>query len=75
MVKGLNSFPANQRSDQVDLLYYSYHIMVGLGTFFIAIMGLAFLLWLWRRRLFETCWILWALMLATPFPFIANTAG
>ncbi len=32
-VKGLDAFPANQRPDTVELLYYSYHIMVGLGTF------------------------------------------
>src|SRR6266480_6585033 len=38
-------------------------------------MGLAFLLWLWGRRLFLSRWMLWILMLATPFPFIANTAG
>jgi cytochrome bd ubiquinol oxidase subunit I len=74
-VKGLNAFPPNQRPDSIELLYYSYHIMVGLGTFFIAIMGLAFLLWLWGRRLFLWRPILWVLMLATPFPFIANTAG
>jgi len=74
VVKGLNAFPANQRPDQIELLYYSYHIMVGLGTFFIAIMGLAFLL-LWRNRLFQSRWMLWIIMLASPFPFIANTAG
>ena len=76
-MKGLDAFPANQRPDTIELLYYSYHIMVGLGTFFIAIMGLAFLLWLWGRRLFQSRWkgMLWILMLATPFPFIANTAG
>jgi cytochrome bd ubiquinol oxidase subunit I len=74
VVKGLNDFPANQRPDNVALLYYSYHIMVGLGTIFIAIMGLAFLL-LWRGRLFTTTWMLWGLLLAMPFPFIANTAG
>ena len=74
-VKGLDAFPANQRPDTIELLYYSYLIMVGLGTFFIVIMGLAFLLWLWGRRLFLSRWMLWILMLATPFPFIANTAG
>jgi len=37
-------------------------------------MGLAVLL-LWRRRLFDTRWALWLLMLATPFPLVANTAG
>lgn len=74
VVKGLNDLPADQRPDNVELLYYSYHIMVGLGTIFIAIMGLSFLL-LWRRRLFSTPWMLWVLLLAMPFPFIANTAG
>src|SRR6266566_3976903 len=74
VVKGLDAFPADQRPDTVDMTYYSYHIMVGLGTIFIAIMGLAVLL-LWRRRLFQSRWMLWILMLATPFPYIANTAG
>ncbi|GAC1518376.1 MAG: cytochrome ubiquinol oxidase subunit I [Ktedonobacteraceae bacterium] len=73
-VKGIDAFPPNQRPDSIDLLYYSYHIMVGLGTLFIAIMGLALLL-LWRRWLWKSRWMLWILMLATPFPFIANTAG
>ncbi len=73
-VRGLNTFPADQRTDSVEMLYYSYHIMVGLGTIFIAIMGLALLL-LWRRRLFQSRWMLWILLLATPFPYIANTAG
>ncbi len=74
-VRGLNTFPANQRPDAIEMVYYSYHIMVGLGTIFIAIMGLAFLLWFWRRKLFQARWMLWILMLATPFPYIANTAG
>jgi cytochrome bd ubiquinol oxidase subunit I len=73
-VRGLNTFPVDQRPDTVEMLYYSYHIMVGLGTIFIAIMGLALLL-LWRRRLFQSRWMLWILLLATPFPYIANTAG
>jgi len=74
-VKGLNAFPSNQQPDSIALLYYSYHIMVGLGTFFIAIMGLATLLLFWGKRLFQSSWMLWILLLATPFPFIANTAG
>src|SRR5260370_12016626 len=58
------------------MLYHSYHIMAGLGTIFIAIMGLAMLL-LWRRKLFEARWrwVLWMLFLAMPFPLIANPAG
>ena len=30
---------------------------------------------LWRGRLFDARWMLWILMLALPFPYIANTAG
>ncbi len=74
-VRGLDSFPPNQRPDSISLLYYSYHIMVGLGTIFLAITALAVLLLLWQRRLFRYRWMLWIIMLATPFPFIANTAG
>src|SRR5260370_415697 len=74
VVKGLNAYRPDQQPDSIALLYYSYHIMVGLGTFFIAIMALAVLL-LWRRRLFQTRGMLWILLLALPFPFIANTAG
>lgn len=73
-VKGLKEFPRDQWPDNIPLLYYSYHIMVGLGTIFVAIMVLSLLL-LWRKRLFESRWMLWILMLSFPFPFIANTAG
>ncbi|GCF11587.1 cytochrome ubiquinol oxidase subunit I [Dictyobacter arantiisoli] len=73
-VKGLDAIPPNQRPDTTIALYYAYHIMVGLGTFFLGIMALATLC-LWRRWLFTNKWMLWILILATPFPFIANTAG
>jgi cytochrome d ubiquinol oxidase subunit I len=73
-VKGLNAFPEKNWPDNIPLLYYSYHVMVGLGTIFIGIMVLAAFL-LWRGRLYDSRWMLWILMLAIPFPFIANTAG
>jgi cytochrome d ubiquinol oxidase subunit I len=49
--------------------------MVGLGTIFLAITTLAVLLLLWQQRLFRYRWMLWIIMLATPFPFIANIGG
>ncbi len=73
-VRGLSAFPEKNWPDNIPLLYYSYHVMVGLGTIFIGIMVLAALL-LWRGRLYDARWMLWVLMLAIPFPFIANTAG
>ena len=73
-VKGLDAFPKENHPDNIPLLYYSYHIMVGLGTIFIAVMLLAAIR-LWRGKLFESGWLLWILMLSFPLPFIANTAG
>lgn len=73
-VKGLNAFPKQDWPDNIPLLYYSYHIMVGLGTMFIAIMVVAAWM-LWRGKLYASRGMLWILMLALPFPYIANTAG
>ncbi|MCC6368390.1 MAG: cytochrome ubiquinol oxidase subunit I [Bryobacterales bacterium] len=73
-VKGLNEFPEKDWPDNIGLLYFSYHIMVGLGTIFIAV--LAFAAWLLRGgRLYESRPMLWALMFLFPFPYIATTFG
>jgi cytochrome d ubiquinol oxidase subunit I len=73
-VYGLNDFPQAEWPYSVELLYYSYHIMVGLGTMFMLVMGIAAVL-LWQDRLMQTRPMLWVLMLAFPFPYIATTAG
>ncbi|HLF19268.1 MAG TPA: cytochrome ubiquinol oxidase subunit I [Bacteroidota bacterium] len=73
-IRGLQSFPKDQWPTNIPLLYYSYHIMVGLGTIFIAIMVAAAFL-LWKGTLFTNRRLLWVLMLSFPFPYIANTAG
>jgi cytochrome d ubiquinol oxidase subunit I len=73
-MQGLDAFPPAFRPQNITLLYYSYHIMVGLGTIFIAIMVLSALL-LWRGKLFQARWMLWILLLSLPFPYIANTTG
>jgi cytochrome bd ubiquinol oxidase subunit I len=73
-VTGLDDVPADQRPDNIELLYYAYHVMAGLGTLLIAVMGGSALL-LWRGKLFETRPMLWVLMLAFPFPYIATLAG
>ena len=73
-VKSLEEFPQKNWPDNIPLLYYSYHVMVGLGTIFIAVTVLAAFM-LWRGWLYTFRPMLWAIMLALPFPFIANTAG
>ena len=73
-VIGLDDVPRDQWPDNIELLYYAYHIMVGLGTIFMAVM-LAAAVQLWRGRLAQSRPVLWALLLAFPFPYIATTAG
>jgi cytochrome d ubiquinol oxidase subunit I len=73
-VQGLDKIPRDQWPEPLPLLYYAYHIMAGLGTYFALLMLVAGFL-LWRRKLFATRWILWPLMLSFPLPYIANTAG
>jgi cytochrome d ubiquinol oxidase subunit I len=73
-VRGLDAFPEDQWPDMVPLLYFAYHVMVGLGTIFIAVMVLAAFM-LWRGKLYASGGMLWALMACVPLPYIANTAG
>jgi len=73
-VTGLDQFPPEARPDNVGLLYYSYHVMVGLGTLFMLLMGIA-VVWMLRKRLESSRALLWMLVLAVPLPYIANTAG
>jgi|SRR5690242_723511 len=73
-VKGLDAFPREVWPDNIPLLYYCYHIMVGLGTLFVAVMVLA-MIQMARGKLDDSRWVHWILMLAFPFPYIATTAG
>ncbi len=73
-VKGLDQFPKDLWPTTLPLLFYSYHIMAGLGTYFVALMAVAAFL-LWRGKLYTARWLLWPILLSFPLPYIANTAG
>jgi cytochrome d ubiquinol oxidase subunit I len=73
-VQGLEQFPRDQWPAPLPLLFYSYHIMAGLGTYF-ALLMLGEAVLLWRGKLFVTRWALWPLLLGFPLPYVANTAG
>ncbi|HEV3273161.1 MAG TPA: cytochrome ubiquinol oxidase subunit I [Candidatus Methylacidiphilales bacterium] len=73
-VHGLNEYPEDEWPDNIELLYYAFHLMITLGTIFILIMGYA-TFENWRGTLESNPWLLWVLMLAFPFPYIANTLG
>ncbi len=71
----MDRFPADARPDNVGLLYYSYHLMVGLGHDLPRADGG----WRCCGSRAGSCVtarpLLWALVLAVPLPYIANTAG
>lgn len=73
-IKGMNEFPPEDLPDNIPALYYSYRIMVGLGTIFIAVMSLA-AFFLWRKKLHLKRGLLWVIMFLVPFPYIANITG
>lgn len=73
-IPGMDQFKKEELPDNIPALYYSYHIMVGLGTIFIGILGLA-AFFLWRKRLYTKRKLLWFIMFLVPFPYIANLTG
>jgi cytochrome d ubiquinol oxidase subunit I len=73
-VQGLDTFPRDQWPSTLPLLFYAYHIMAGLGTYFFALMAVAGFL-LWRGKLYGARWLLWPILLSWPLPYIATTAG
>jgi cytochrome d ubiquinol oxidase subunit I len=62
-VHGLDDFPKESWPDNIELLYYSFHIMITLGTIFIVLMAYAAFQNL-RGRLESSRALLWVLMLA-----------
>ncbi len=73
-VRGLDDFPQVSWPDNIELLYYAFHLMITLGTIFVVLMAYAGFQNL-RGRLESSRRLLWVLMLAFPFPYIANTLG
>jgi cytochrome bd ubiquinol oxidase subunit I len=73
-VKGLNEYARSEWPDNIELLYYAFHVMAGLGTLMIVAMAAAAYCSV-RGSLLRRRSLLWLLLLAFPFPYIATTAG
>jgi cytochrome d ubiquinol oxidase subunit I len=73
-VVGLDQIPEENWPTNIELLYYAFHLMAGLGTIMIGLTALANLLF-WRGALARWRSMQWALLLAFPAPYIATTAG
>lgn len=72
-VTGLNSFAAEDRPP-VNIVFQSYHIMVGIGMVLILISLLGAFYW-WRGNLAQTRWLLWIMVFSILGPHIANQLG
>ena len=72
-VTGLDNIP-KEFHPPLQLTFQSYHIMISLGMLMIAL-SLLSLLFLWRKKLFETKWLLKILVISFIFPHIANLTG
>jgi cytochrome bd ubiquinol oxidase subunit I len=73
-VRGLNSFPADERPTAINAIFQFYHLMVAIGMILIGLTLTACLYW-WRGSLFQQRWLLWAFCLAVLLPQLANQFG
>ncbi|MFK8007147.1 MAG: cytochrome ubiquinol oxidase subunit I [Saprospiraceae bacterium] len=73
-ILGMDKFTKDELPDNIPALYYSYHIMVGLGTIFIGVMSLS-AFFLWREKLYQFKPLLWSIMFLAPFAYVANITG
>jgi cytochrome bd ubiquinol oxidase subunit I len=71
-IKGMDEFPG--KTPPVQIVFQSWHLMVGLGMLFVLIMLVAAWL-LWRRRLAYHRWFLWIMVIAVPLPWAAIMLG
>ncbi|MFC1766913.1 cytochrome ubiquinol oxidase subunit I, partial [Planctomycetota bacterium] len=72
-VTGLNAFAPEDRPP-VNVVFQTYHLMVGIGMGLIGLSCLGVFLW-WRGTLFETKWVLWLFVIAVLGPQITNQIG
>jgi len=73
-VRGLNSFPEDERPTALNAIFQFYHLMVAIGMALIALTLFASFMW-WRGTLFEKRWLLWVFVFAVLLPNIANQVG
>lgn len=73
-VKGLNSFPEDERPTALNAIFQFYHLMVAIGMFLILLTLYASIQW-WRGKLFEQKWLLWVFVFAALLPQVANQVG
>ena len=72
-VIGLDQFKPEDRPP-VLIPFAAYHTMLGLGMYMLGVIVLA-LYFLWKKKLFETRWLMWVFVFSVVAPYGANQAG
>ena len=73
-IPGLNSFKPENRPTAINFVFQTYHLMVAIGMMLIALT--LFALWmLYKKRLFQTRWLMAVFVGAVLLPQIANQVG
>lgn len=73
-VRGLKSFPENERPGALNIVFQSYHIMVAMGM--IMILLTLYACWLWKKgTLFDKRWLMTIFLFSVLIPQLANQAG
>ena len=73
-VKGLNAYKPNDRPSQVNFVFQTYHLMVAIGLFLIALTFYSLFLW-WRGKLFSSKWLMLLFTFSVFLPQLSNQLG
>jgi cytochrome d ubiquinol oxidase subunit I len=73
-VIGLNAFDKNDRPSQVNFVFQTYHLMIGIGMLLIGLTLFSMFLW-WKGKLFNQRWLMIVFSFSVLLPQIANQVG
>ncbi|WP_114777387.1 cytochrome ubiquinol oxidase subunit I [Botryobacter ruber] len=73
-ITGLNAFKPEDRPGSLNIVFQTYHLMIAIGMFLIALTLFACYLW-WKGKLFQQRWLLHLFMWGVILPQLANQAG
>jgi cytochrome d ubiquinol oxidase subunit I len=73
-VRGLKSFKPEDRPTSPNIVFQTYHIMISIGMFLIALSIFGTYM-LWKKKLFDQPWLLQVFAWSVLLPQIANQVG
>ncbi len=72
-IMGFDQIPPDERPP-VNIVFQTYHLMILMWSLMALVTIFSFVLWK-KRKLAQSKWVLWALIISVIFPQIANEAG